>query len=181
MRLHIRDTVFQQTPPNKLYRSSVIRDIRFPIGNLIDDEFFTYRVIANARNLAASSACMYAYRQQAGSAMHKQFSLKRLQGLDAKRQRLEYLKENLPQLVNEAKFDLFFYCMFLMQESLRHLSVEELRTAKAKIKDIMDIIAPVEPISDASSMKKVLLKMAQANFLGTCKLLNFLIDIHILT
>ena len=88
MRLHIRDELFCQTPPNKLYRRHVIADIRFPVGNLIDDEFWTYRVIGNARRLAHSSACMYAYRQQPGSAMHKPYSLKRLQGLTAKEQRL---------------------------------------------------------------------------------------------
>ena len=64
MRLHIRDEIFCQTPPNKLYRREMIGQIRFPEGNLIDDEYFTYRVIGNAKKLARSSACMYAYRQQ---------------------------------------------------------------------------------------------------------------------
>ena len=34
---------------------------------------------------------------------------------------------------------------------------------------------------DASTLKNLLLKLAQKNFEGTCRLLNFLIDIHILT
>ena len=71
LRLHIQDEVFRQTPPNKLYRRECVGDIRFPEGNLIDDEFFTYKVLGNARKLAHSCACMYAYRQQSGSAMHK--------------------------------------------------------------------------------------------------------------
>ena len=66
MRLHIRDEIFCQTPPNKLYRRNVIADIRFPEGNLIDDEFFTYRVIGNARKLARSSACMYGRGHESG-------------------------------------------------------------------------------------------------------------------
>ena len=86
LRLHIQDEVFRQRPPNKLYRRECVGDIRFPEGNLIDDEFFTYKVLGNAKKLAHSSACMYAYRQQSGSAMHKPYSLRRLQGLDAKLQ-----------------------------------------------------------------------------------------------
>ena len=181
MRLHIRDQIFCQTPPNKLYRKSTVGANRFPVGNLIDDEFFTSRCIGNARRLAHSNAVMYAYRQQPGSAMHKAFSLRRLQGLYAKQQRLEYLKEYIPSLEYEAKFDLLFTCMYCMQESLRWLKDGELQTARKTIRAIVEEIAPLESNPDASRMKNILLKMAQRNFEGTCKLLNFLIDIHVLT
>ncbi len=181
MRLHIRDEIFCQTPPNKLYRRTAVRDVRFPEGNLIDDEYFTYKVIGNARCLARSSAKMYAYRQQPGSAMHKAFSLKRLQGLEAKVQRLAYLQQQMPELEYEAKFDLFFTSLFLMQECLRSLKGEELQTAGSYIKGVLKQITPLQSNPEASRMKNLLLKMAQQNFEGTCKLLNFLIDIHILT
>ena len=181
MSLHIRDEIFCQTPPNKLYRRPVIGDIRFPEGNLIDDEYFTYKVIGNCRNLARSSACMYAYRQQPGSAMHKAFSLRRLQGLEAKLQRLEYLKERMPCLEYEAKFDLFFTAMFMMQECLRFLKDAELQQARQYIREVLEKVGKLEKNPDASTLKNLLLKLAQKNFEGTCRLLNFLIDIHILT
>lgn len=181
MGFHLRDEIFCQTPPNKLYRRSAVRDIRFPVGNLIDDEFFTYRVIGNARKLARSSARMYAYRQQSGSAMHKPFSLKRLQGLDAQVQRLQYLQERLPQLEYEAKFQLFFNSMFVMQECLRSMSGEDLQTAREYVCGVLKRITPLETNPEASRAKNILLKLAQHNFEGVCKVLNFLIDIHILT
>lgn len=181
MRLHIRDEIFCQTPPNKLYRRNVIADIRFPEGNLIDDEYFTYKVIGNCRKLARSSACMYAYRQQSGSAMHKAFSLKRLQGLEAKVQRLEYLKKRVPALEYEAKFDLFFTAMFMMQECLRSFKGAELAQARQYIREVLAQVGILEKNPDASTLKNLLLKLAQKNFEGTCRLLNFLIDIHILT
>ena len=181
MLLHIRDEIFCQTPPNKLYRSSTVRDIRFPEGNLIDDEFFTYKVIGNARKLARSSACMYAYRQQPGSAMHKSFSVRRLQGLEGKRQRLEYLRQQMPSLEYEAKFDLFFTAMFIMQESLRYLKGAELEQARQYIQTLLKEITPLQKHPDGSAKKNLLLKLAQKNFEGTCRLLNFLIDIHVLT
>ncbi len=181
MELHIRDEIFCQTPPNKLYRSHLLGDIRFPEGNLIDDEYFTYRLIGNARKLARSSARMYAYRQQSGSAMHKPFSLKRLQGLEAKQQRLHYLEERMPELVYEAKFDLFFTAMFMMQGCLRSLQGEEWKQASDFIYRILAEITPLEKHPAASAKKNLLLKLAQWNFEGVCKTLNFLIDMHVLT
>ena len=92
-----------------------------------------------------------------------------------------FIKQNIPHLENEAKFDLLFYCIFIMQESLRHFTGEDLQKAKSRVQEVLNEIAPVLPVPDASMFKKLLLKMAQIHFLGTCKLLNFLIDIHILT
>lgn len=181
MRLHIQDQVFCQTPPNKLYSRRIIGDIRFPEGNLIDDEFFTYRVIGNAKKLAHSSACMYAYRQQPGSAMHKPFSLGRLQGLDAKLQRLAYLKNRYPELVWEAKADLLMTCLFAMQGCLRSLSRQELDMARTKIGETVSEISPLEIPEEIPPKRKFLLYCARANLEFTAKALNFLIKIHLLS
>ena len=179
--LHIRDELFCQTPPNKLYRRTCVSDIRFPEGNLIDDEFFTYRVLGNAKQLAHSAACMYAYRQQSGSAMHKPYSLRRLQGLDAKLQRLEYLLRQFPGLVPEAKVDLLMTSLGAMQGCLRNLTGEEMETARKRLDAVIDQTVPLEFPADISAKRKLLLRLIQRNLEGTAKLLNFLIDIHLLT
>lgn len=181
LRLHIRDEVFCQTPPNKLYRAETVGSIRFPEGNLIDDEFFTYRVIGNARKLAHSDACMYAYRQTPGSAMHKPYSLRRLQGLDAKTERLAYLQERFPGLVDEAKRDLLLTCLFSMQGCLRSLSPEEMPLAREKIGHAAALAAPLEIPADLGTKRRWLLKSAERNLEGTARFLNFLIKIHVLT
>ena len=181
LRLHIQDEIFRQTPPNKLYRRACVGDIRFPEGNLIDDEFFTYRVLGNARKLAHSSACMYAYRQQPGSAMHKPYSLRRLQGLDAKLQRLSYFEERFPGLVWEAKADLLMTCLGAMQGCLRSLSGEEMEAAREKVDMVLAQLTPLEIPQEVPAKRKLLLKLAQRNLERTGKILNFLIDIHLLT
>ena len=173
--------MFCQTPPNKLYRRSCVGDIRFPEGNLIDDEFFTYQVLGNARKLAHSSACMYAYRQQPGSAMHKPYSLRRLQGLDAKLQRLACFEERFPGLVWETKADLLLTCLGAMQGCLRSLSGEEMEAARKKIQAVLDRITPLEIPQEVPAKRKLLLKLAQKNLEITARILNFLIDIHLLT
>ena len=181
LRLHIQDEVFRQTPPNKLYRRECVADIRFPEGNLIDDEFFTYKVLGNAKKLAHSSACMYAYRQQSGSAMHKPYSLRRLQGLDAKLQRLAYFEQRFPGLVREAKADLLMTCLGAMQGCLRSLNGEEMEAARKKINGILAQITPLETPEGTSAKRKLLMKAAGRNLELTGKILNFLIDIHLLT
>ena len=180
MRLHIRDEIFCQTPPNKLYRRKTVENVRFPVGNLIDDEFFTYRAIGSARRLARSDSRMYAYRQQTGSAMHKPYSLKRLQGLDGKLERLDYLKQHLPGLEQEAKRDLLFSCLMAMQSCLRFLPGDELEAAWEKINGILPRITPVPWSREAGLRRNGLLKLAQISFPGTCRMLNFLEDIHVL-
>ena len=181
LRLHIQDEVFRQTPPNKLYRRECVGDIRFPEGNLIDDEFFTYKVLGNARKLAHSCACMYAYRQQSGSAMHKPYSLRRLQGLDAKLQRLGYFEQRFPGLVREAKADLLMTCLGAMQGCLRSLNGEEIDAARKKMNEIMTQITPLELPEGTPAKRKLLLKAAGKHLEQTAKALNFLIDIHLLT
>ena len=180
LRLHIQDEVFRQTPPNKLYRRSCVGDIRFPEGNLIDDEFFTYKVLGNAKKLAHSDACMYAYRQQAGSAMHKPYSLRRLQGLDAKCQRLSYFEQCFPGLVWDAKADLLMTCVGAMQGCLRSLKGEEMEAARKKINGILTQITPLETPEGTPTKRKLLLKAAWSHLEGTAKILNFLIDIGLL-
>ena len=181
LRLHIQDEVFRQTPPNKLYLRECVGDIRFPEGNLIDDEFFTYKVLGNAKKLAHSSACMYAYRQQSGSAMHKPYSLRRLQGLDAKLQRLGYFEQRFPGLVREAKADLLMTCLGAMQGCLRSLNGEEMDAARKKMNEIMTQITPLEIPEGTPAKRKLLLKTARGHLEGTAKILNYLIDIGLLT
>lgn len=180
MGLHIRDEIFQQTIWNKLYRREVLEGLRFPVGNLIDDEFFTYRAIGNARKLVHSDRRLYGYRQQAGSVMHRPYSLKRLQGLDAKLQRLDYLTREMPNLVEEGKRDLLFSCLISMQGCLRFLNGAELEAAEKKISGILASAVPVPWSREASLKRNVLLKLAQISFMGTSRMLNRLQDLHLL-
>lgn len=130
---HIDDTLFCQIIWNKLYRRQTIGNIRFPAGNRIDDEFWTYRVIANARKLVHTSCKMYAYRQQPGSVMHLSFSLPRLQAVDAKCQRLMLLQEKFPELVPQARVNLWYTCLYMGQMSLLHMEKEEKKQAFEKL------------------------------------------------
>lgn len=178
---HIRDTVFRQLIWNKLYRREMVGQSRFPVGKKIDDEFFTYQVLGRAKRLARSNRICYAYRQQQGSVMHETFSIRRLDGLDAKQERLNYIQEYCPELTDLAKADLIESCLFCMQSSLRSLRGTELEQAQSKIFDAMACTKAIKLDNGFSIKKKLLLSLAQWNLELTGKLLNRLIDWHLLT
>ena len=113
--------------------------------------------------------------------MHQGFSLKRVEALQAKQQRLQWLKEQMPSLVEEARADLVMTCLYIMQGSLKHFRGEELKQAKVLMADAMADAAPVKWNDSLSKMRNVLLQLAQINLELTARLLNFLIAIHVLT
>ena len=47
----IHDGFIQAVIWNKLYLKSCIKDIRFKVGQICEDEFFTYKVIANSKEV----------------------------------------------------------------------------------------------------------------------------------
>jgi len=175
MKLHIYDTLFRQTPPNKLYRSNTIGDIRFPVGMRIDDEFFTYRVIANARKLVRTSCTMYAYRQQPGSVMHQSFSMSRLQAVDAKCQRLELVKERFPELLSCARINLWGTCIYLGQMALLHMDKDDRLSALKKLQDICAQYPLTSEDKKSMPFKcSIWAALSDISFVAVCKLRNCL-------
>lgn len=169
---HINDGIFRQTPPNKIYRKRVVEGIDFPVGKLIDDEFWTYRVIGKCRKLVHSDNVMYAYRQQDASAMHKSYSLKRLHAIEAKLERLEYLKNNYPKLVNLASINLWQTCMYQYQMSLLHLNNEDKKIALDYLEKVVKNL-----LIDKSSLdikNKLWLLITNVSFSQVCKIRNIL-------
>jgi len=181
MRQHIRDTVFRQLMWNKLYRRKLADGVRFPSGTKIDDEYFTYRLLMGARKLVRSTRICYAYRQQSSSVMHQSFSLKRVEALQAKQQRLSLLKERMPSLVEEARADLIMTCIYVMQGSLQNFRGEQLKQAKTMMAAAMADASPMKWNGEFSKMRNLLLQLAQLHLGLTARLLNFLIAIHVLT
>lgn len=54
---------------NKIFKKEAIGDIRMAEGHRVDDEYFTYQVCMNCKNVAQTDACLYRYRLRASSVM----------------------------------------------------------------------------------------------------------------
>lgn len=175
MKENILDHHFRQLIWNKLYRREVIQDILFPVGKKIDDEFWTYQVIGNANKLVLSDKKLYAYRQQVDSVMHSMSAIKRIQGIEAKCQRHEYIKSRFPELEEDSCFNLWASCIYQGQLVLKLLKFQEKNDSLSYLKEVIkDLHIGVIGNKKLSLKQKIWLQMAKVSFAGTCKIRNML-------
>ncbi len=169
---HIRDGIFRQLIWNKLYTRAVIGKVRFTENTRIDDEFFTWRVLANAERLVRSERIGYAYRQQPGSVMHNLSPERRFQAVEAKCQRHDYLAEHFPALVPQSLENLWFTCLYQGQLILRETPEAQ------KVFNQLQLTLRRYPlnghIKGRSVKSKVWLTLAQSSFSAACRLRNAL-------
>ena len=88
---------------NKLFKKSVISDIRFERGHQIDDEFFTYKLIMNADKIVQTDKLLYKYRIRKQSLMNNPLKAKMrfYDQIDFIDKRYENIKEHMPQIKDE--------------------------------------------------------------------------------
>lgn len=126
-RLVLEDGVYQ-TVWNKLYRREMIEGIPFEKGKHHEDDFWTYQIFDRINTLAVVSTPMYNYRQRGSSIIGVGFTIKRLDGLEARFQRMEYLQK-YDKLANLTHQQFLLACMWHLQCTLRCLSGQEQQTA----------------------------------------------------
>lgn len=54
---------------NKLFKTELLGNARFPVGRKIDDEFFTYKLICNSKKIVNINNVLYNYRMRGTSVM----------------------------------------------------------------------------------------------------------------
>ena len=171
---HISDHYFRQLIWNKLYRKEIVDDIKFPVGKKIDDEFWTYRVLGNAKKLKHVSSKLYAYRQQEISVMHLLTINQRIQGIDAKCERCDYLFKYYPDILSVGLQNLWESCIYQGQLIL-HETVESSQK-KEIIKYLLSILKkyPIKYIqyNTLPVKQRLWLQLANISFVNTCKLRN---------
>ena len=102
MEEYLKDGVVQAVAWNKLYKKSLINDMRYKVGKTNEDEFFTYKVVDKTDKIYYNSRPFYNYIQRDSSIMGK-YSLKRLDGVEASYERLNFIKERYPDLYEKEK------------------------------------------------------------------------------
>lgn len=130
-RLILEEGVFQ-TVWNKLYRREVIEGILFEKGKYNEDDFWTYQVFDRIEKLALVDKPMLNYLQRGGSIMGVGYNPRRLDGLEARLRRMEYLQkyEDLGALAAQ---QLMLDYLWHLQSVLRHLKGQEQASARNTI------------------------------------------------
>lgn len=80
----------------KIYKIELFKsnNISFPKGKLHEDAFTTYKLIYLSKRICYIDAPLYFYRIRKGSIMTNEFSIKRLDMIDATREEYQFFKNN---------------------------------------------------------------------------------------
>jgi glycosyltransferase involved in cell wall biosynthesis len=88
---------------NKIFRRSIVGDLRMEEGHRVDDEYFTYQVCMNCRTVAVTHDPLYHYRLRASSAMQDMAAVQEKIMLDRIgyiTDRLDKISRRIPELRN---------------------------------------------------------------------------------
>lgn len=99
---------------NKVYKRSLFDGIFFEEGHKIDDEYFTYQGILNAKTVACDSRIVYNYRRRRSSAMlspqsQNQLALDRIDCISKRRKRVAAQAPELRKTFDVAFLDALVY------------------------------------------------------------------------
>ena len=108
---------------NKLYKTSLFKEIRYPNGKIHEDEGTTYKLIFNAKKIVYTNQKYYYYRQTPNSITNAAFNKKRLNILDVFDEKIEYMsKINNADLYAKTLKWYFFKVINLYFECHKHLT-----------------------------------------------------------
>lgn len=122
-----------QTVWGKLYKKDLISEILFPYGVINEDEYWTYQILGKSKKLVVTDEVLYFYVQREGSIMNKNYSLKRLDCIEALKERCEYMNKNYPELEELAVETYFGACFYHFQLLCKNNSVDSKREARKNI------------------------------------------------
>lgn len=171
----IKDTVFHQHVWNKLYKKESINGIKFPIGKINEDEFWTYKVFGNCNRIVKLNKVLYYYFQRNTSIMGSKYNLNRLDALKAKSLRQSYIQEFFPSLVNIAKVNFYNSCVYAGQMSLKYLDRNDLILSKKYINQLLKTInLDKNDLLLMTKSERIYAKIGKLNFWILCRIKNFL-------
>lgn len=171
--LLLDEEVLKYTVWNKLYRKEVLRHLRFEVGKIHEDVFFTYQAIGASRKIVKVNDCLYYYRQRSGSIMNIGFSIQSLDSLEARKRQYFYIKENYPLLSMKAQSKMLENCLYFGQKVLLNLNSKEKNKAFHIIKVMFDEIYMSRPVRN-SILKRIWYMFAKTNLLLCCRIRNIM-------
>lgn len=120
----------------KLYRRAMIENIQFEKGKIHEDAFWSYQVIGKAQKVSIIDYVGYFYWQRNGSIMGEDYSIKRLDALEAYCRRYEYMIRFFPELSSEALCSIWMSSMYYGQMALKYLNKDEQMQVFHRLKKI---------------------------------------------
>lgn len=156
----------------KLYKSELIKECLFEKGKYHEDVFWSYQVIAKAKRICVFSELLYHYRQRNNSIMGNEYSIKRLDIMEAKNKRYYFIEKEYPDLLDVAYIDLFFSGIFHIQSVIKYVPHKDRDVALNLIKCYMDVPHSNTVKKQLHGKQWLWYCLARINIILTCKLRN---------
>jgi glycosyltransferase involved in cell wall biosynthesis len=99
---------------DKIFEKSLFQEIRFPLGRVNEDIFIMYRLIDKAKTIVHIGSPKYYYVHRENSITTNSFSVKKLDFPIVTSEILNYMKNNYPNLVEEAMFFYFSSHIYIL-------------------------------------------------------------------
>ena len=158
---------------DKLYKKSVVTE-PFVVDKACEDTFWIYKIIGKCEKVVVTSYIGYFYQQRSDSTTGI-YRVEFLDSIEARRDRLHYLEQGYPELVYDARRELFYHCLNQYQRALIYT------TDKKKLKNILLFIIKQmkeENLFDYSVMysfkDKIWVGLARFSLSFACKTRNAL-------
>lgn len=159
----------------KLYKAELIRDIRFPVGKYHEDVFWSYRAVGAAENVSVTDHTGYYYWQRSESIMGEDYSLKRLDAIEALEARQVYLEKHFPELAVNGRHSLWFSCIYHGQNLLQHFSGQECSDAFQYLNNVLRQYPFAARALNALTRKdRFWIRMAKMSLIAVCRIRNAL-------
>ena len=78
-------------PCGKLYKKELFNDLRYPDGKIHEDEYLAHYIVGRCKKIAYMDDVLYYYVVNNHSITHSNFSMKRLDAIDALEDRIKYI------------------------------------------------------------------------------------------
>ncbi len=93
---------------NRLYKTSIFKDLRYPVGRLYEDLFIYHKILAQINKMVMTGKTAYYYLVRSGSIMHGEYNIHFTDIIDAIKVRYEWLDSiGQTKLANETR--MFIY------------------------------------------------------------------------
>jgi len=167
--------IWPVVPWGKLYDKDLWSIIRYPEGKICEDEYVTYKVMLESKQIIIIDKPLYMYFQNQQSVMNSRWSTKRLDGVDAHCERFVYLSKYYPAVADRALLQIWKDCRYQGQNALLFLNGVEQQEVFDYLNQIMnkyklpwDLLISQEPKEVCwMLLQKTQLKM-------TCRLRNIM-------
>ena len=143
----------------KLYQMDLFKSLRFPFGKFAEDEYLSYKIFFAANRIVHTPNKIYNYFTRQGSITTSPFSLKHLDFLEAREERIIFYK-NLSefQLMNESLI-FYFYELIAHLRKVRNVFPNEkliINDLKKKIQDSSKTIILSKQVSITRKIRVVM-------------------------